>query len=399
MIRLQNVLGRELAKEMDIDPAITISLVMASLNEEATIESCIKKAYSVFESMGVAGEVIVADSSSDATPRIARSLGARVVIPSMLGYGNAYIEGFAHARGRFIVMADADGTYEIEEIPLLIEPLLEGRFDLVTGTRLCGRIEPGAMPWHHRYIGNPVLTKLLNYLFKTGITDSHCGMRAITRDALERLNLSTGGMEFASEMMIEATRKGLRITEVPITYHKRKAPSKLHSLRDGWRHLRFMLLYRPLPFLALPGLLIMLLGLALSLAILLGGDVERSNLHSFIFSTFILIIGLQMVATGLYLKAYSQLFGFSETRGVIDLILCYHSLERELIIGSALLASSLFLGGRIIFRWVSVGFGSLQEVVSAVIAMTLGLMGIQIIFAAITLSVFLLDTKMVNIKR
>lgn len=370
---------------------VLISLVMPSLNEEATIASCITKAYDAFESMGVEGEVIIADSSTDDTPHIARSLGAKVFFPKKRGYGNAYLEGFKHAKGKLIVIADADGTYEISEMPKLIESLEESRADLVMGTRLRGKIDPGAMPFLHRYIGNPLLTKLLNNLFKLNITDSHCGMRAITRDALDKLDLKTGGMEFASEMLTEAARRNLKIVEVPITYHKRIGPSKLHSFRDGWRHLRFMLLYKPLPFLALPGLLILLLGAGLGLAIFMQGDVDKAHLHSFIFSAFILIVGLQMITTGLYLKAYATVRGYGERRGLINLVFSYHSLELELMLGSVLLAIGLYAGATVVFTWIGTGFGSLEEVVRAVFAMTLGVVGIQIIFTAIMMSVFLLE--------
>ncbi|MDD3565719.1 MAG: glycosyltransferase family 2 protein, partial [Methanothrix sp.] len=226
-----------------------VSLVIPAMDEEETIGECIRRARAVFEEMGIEGEVIVADSSGDATPEIAISLGAEVVRPEKLGYGNAYLAGFARARGRYIVMMDGDLTYDPADMPGFIRLLESGRADFVIGTRLKGQIEEGAMPALHRYLGNPLLTGILNLLFGAGISDAHSGMRAMTREALDRLHLRAGGMEFASEMVIEASRKGLSIEEVPITYHPRRGASKLRSFTDGWRHLRFMILYRPGPFL------------------------------------------------------------------------------------------------------------------------------------------------------
>ena len=184
--------------------------------------------------MGLEGEILVVDSSSDDTPIIARSLGATVVVPDKLGYGNAYIYGFKHASGKYIVLMDGDLTYDPREIDKLISSLQNGGVDMVLGTRLKGVIKPGAMPALHRYIGNPFLTWVLNILFATRVSDAHCGMRAITRDALDKLNLKACGMEFASEMVIEAAHKNLRIAEVPITYYPRKGKSKLSSFSDGW---------------------------------------------------------------------------------------------------------------------------------------------------------------------
>jgi len=259
------------------------------------------------------------------------------------------------------------------------------------GNRLGGEILKKAMPWHHRYIGNPILTKILNWLFKIGISDTHCGMRAFTKAAYEKMNLRTGGMEFASEMIVEAARKNLRMKEVPITYYPRITPSKLHSFSDGWRHLRFMMLYRPVPFLFVPGVLVFLLGALLSLTILIQGDVGTNHLHSLIFGSIFTIIGFQTIATGIYMKAYAVVHGLCEREGFIEKLLDYHSLEKELILGAALLLLGLALGIKVLLTWVSLGFGSLSEIENAVIAMVLAAVGIQVIFTAIFLSVLLLE--------
>jgi len=368
-----------------------VSVVMPSLNEEVTIRGCIEQVIKVFNENHINGEIIVADNSTDKTAEIAKSLGAIVITPEKKGYGNAYLAGLQYTKGDFIVIADSDGTYDFEEMPKFLTPLIKGDVDFVIGNRFGGKILKDAMPWLHRYLGNPILTKILNRLFKIGISDAHCGMRAFTKAAYEKMDLRTGGMEFASEMIVEAARKSLRIKEVPITYYPRSTPSKLHSFSDGWRHLRFMMLYKPVPFLFIPGLLVFLLGVLLSLAILLLGNVETSHLHSLIFSSILAIIGFQTLATGIYMKAYAAVHGLCEREGFIKKLLDYHSLEKELIGGAVLLLLGLVLGIKVLFKWINLGFGSLSEIENAVIAMLLAAIGIQTIFSAIFLSVLLLE--------
>jgi len=267
-----------------------ISIVMPSMNEERTIRTFIEKAQKIFEHYGVEGEIIVVDNSSDSTPKIARSLGSKV-ISSVIGYGNAYITGLANARGDYIAITDADNTYNLEELPRFPDYLIKGEADFVIGTRLKGDIKEGSMPWLHQHIGNPFLTWLLDNLFNIDISDAHCGMRAFTRDALDKLTFKTKGMEFASEIIIEAAHKDLRIKEVPITYYQRDAPSKLRSFHEGWRHVRFMMLYRPVPFLFVPGAIVMLTGTFMTISLLLRGSVVDQRLHSFILASMLLIIG------------------------------------------------------------------------------------------------------------
>jgi glycosyltransferase involved in cell wall biosynthesis len=217
-----------------------ISVVFPCKNEEPTIGEAIDRARRAFSDRDL--QVVVPDSSTDRTPEIARELGALVVTPPGLGYGAAYIHGFKHCGGRLIAMADPDGTYDVLEMPGMVRRLEDGGFDMVMGSRLRGEMEPGAMPAFKRYFGNPFLTWMLNLLFGVGVSDAHCGMRVFTREALDRMDLKTTGMEFASEMLVEAKRAGLKVGEVPISYRKRSgAPSKLSSLGDGWRHIRYML--------------------------------------------------------------------------------------------------------------------------------------------------------------
>ena len=231
-------------QERDADALLRVSVVIPCLNEAASIERCVESAWEALDALGAEGEVIVADNgSTDGSPELAAAAGARVVRERRRGYGSAYLAGFAAARGEYIVMADADLTYDFGDIPRFVEQLDDGAH-LVMGNRMAN-IKPGAMPWHHRYIGNPVLTGVLNLFFRTGVRDAHCGMRAVRRDVLPRLDLRTTGMEFASEMVIRAAKENLEIREIPIEYHPREGESKLSSFRDGWRHLRFLLVHSP----------------------------------------------------------------------------------------------------------------------------------------------------------
>lgn len=314
------------------------------------------------------GEIIVADNSTDSSGAIAKSMGATLIIPQKKGYGNAYLEGFRHARGKYFVLADADDTYDLNETPRFLAPLLAREADFVIGSRLRGEIKKDSMPWLHRYIGNPVLTKILNWLFKTNISDAHCGMRAITREGYEKLGLRSEGMEFASEMIIEAARKNLRIKEVPIAYYPRQTPSKLHSWGDGWRHLRFMMLYNPTPFFYIPGFLLFTLGAFMTLTLAMRGNVETTGLHSFILGSMLAIIGTQMVTTGSYMKIYGILNNKIEKKGLTAKLLDYHSLEFGLLTGILLFIGGMTLGSDVVLKWISSGYGSLSEVGEAVIS-------------------------------
>jgi len=369
-----------------------VSLVIPAMDEEETIGECIRRARAVFEEMGIEGEVIVADSSGDETPEIARSLGAEVVRPEKLGYGNAYLAGFSRARGRYIVIMDGDLTYDPLEIPEFIRVLESGRADLVIGTRLKGRIEEGAMPALHRYLGNPLLTGILNLLFGAGISDAHSGMRAITREALDRLHLRARGMEFASEMLIEASRKGLSIEEIPITYHRRRGTSKLRSFTDGWRHLRFMILYRPGPFLLGPGAVALLLGLALTLFVLMQEPSRDLRAHSLILGSMLLIMGYQTLLSGFYIAAFGKAYGVEDPGRLARILTSYHSLEKELLAGLAFLGGGVVLGLDVVLRWMEAGYGSIQEMQESVMAMILVVIGVQTIFSAVFISLLLLNS-------
>ena len=245
--------------------SLDVSIVIPCLNEEPTIERCVAEAWAAIEEARVGGEVLVVDNgSTDASAALAHRGGARVIHEPRRGYGRAYLTGLEHARGRTILMGDADLTYDFRELPAFISLARQGN-DLVMGSRFRGRILPGAMPWHHRYIGNPILTGVLNLLYRSGVSDAHCGLRMVRADALERLRLRSTGMEFASEMVIRARQARLRIAETPITYAPRPGGSisKLKSLRDGLRHVRYMLAYAASGWFLVPALLLAAVGGAL----------------------------------------------------------------------------------------------------------------------------------------
>ena len=372
------------------DTTIDVSVILPALNEEVTIGTCIEKIRKVFLEKGICGEIIVMDSSTDATGTIAQNLGANVIRPAKGGYGNAYLEGFSHAKGTYIVMGDADNTYDFFDIPRLIEPLKKGA-DLVVGSRFKGEIKPGSMTPLHRYIGNPVLTKMLNFVFSTHFSDSHSGFRAIRRSALEQLNLTSGGMEFASEMLIRASEKGLITAEVPITYSPRASPSKLHSFADGWRHIRFVLLMRPVPFLAFPGIFFAFIGFILMGVFYVTGDIEVSHLHSFILGALLLMGGAQGVFMGILISTYSIIHGYREKSWFMKKIMDYHSLEKFLIAGGVFIFLGILIGASIIYQWFASRFGELSQISTAIVALLLIIIGMEVLFFSIFTSMMLLN--------
>jgi glycosyltransferase involved in cell wall biosynthesis len=369
---------------------VDVSVILPSLDEERTIGECITKIQKVFHDNAITGEIIVADSSSDQTGTIAKSLGARVIRPKKSGYGNAYLTAFNQARGHYIVMGDADNTYDFLEIPKLLAPLNNGA-DLVIGSRFKGTIHKGSMDGLHRYIGNPVLTLMLNFIFHTNYSDTHSGFRAITSEALERLPLTTGGMEFASEMLVMASKERLRIEEVPISYYPRLTPSKLHSFADGWRHIRFVLLMKPLPFIAVPGFLFFVIGILLMAFFSFNGDIESSHLHTFILGAILVIGGIQVVLSGFLMKTYSVIHGYEKKQGFIEFLMKYHSLEIFLVLGFLSIFAGILLGFNIFLHWVLTDFGLLSEISTAIFSLVLIVSGIQIFLFAVFQSMMLLN--------
>ncbi|MFA5268009.1 MAG: glycosyltransferase [Methanoregula sp.] len=367
-----------------------VSVILPALDEEHTIGVCITKIRKIFLENNIQGEIIVADASTDRTAEIARSMGARVIHPKKSGYGNAYLAAFEQAQGRCFVIGDSDDTYDFYEIPLLLAPLKNGA-DLVIGSRFKGTIQPGSMTPLHRYIGNPLLTWMVNLIFGTRFSDTHSGFRAITKEGLDRLNLKSGGMEFASEMLIMASKENLRIEEVPINYYPRKTPSKLHSFADGWRHIRFVLLMKPLPFIAIPGIIFAAIGFLLMSFFYLKGNVESSHLHTFILGAIMMMGGIQVVVSALLMKTYSVIHGYETKTGIIELFMRYHNLEKFLVIGVLLAFIGILIGLNIFIWWISENFGLISQISEAIISLVLITTGLQIFLFAVFQSMMLLN--------
>jgi glycosyltransferase involved in cell wall biosynthesis len=376
-----------LADALPADAELVVSVVIPCLNEADNIERCVAGALGVLRDAGISGEVIVADNASDDdSAALAAGAGARVVSEPRRGYGSAYLAGFAAARGRYIVMGDADLTYDFREIPRFVEQLEEGA-ELVMGDRM-DNIHPGAMPWLHRYVGNPILTGMLNVFFRTGVSDAHCGMRGLRRDVLPRLDLRTTGMEFASEMVIRASKEKLDIREFPIEYHPRGGESKLSSFRDGWRHLRFLLVHSPTYLFMLPGALMLLLGVLIALVSLLQIDVfgRAWDIHTMVAGALLMIVGTQVVALGLCAHTYGTYF-MNEKDPWFDRMRERFRLEHGLLLGGVIIAAGLAMAAVIVGTWVERGFGQLSEERMAVLAATLVIVGIQIFFTSFLLSI------------
>ncbi len=364
-----------------------VSVVIPCLNEAANIEECVTAAREALHRMQVPGEVIVADNGSeDDSALLAERAGARVVVEQRRGYGSAYLAGFAASRGRYIVMADADLTYDFKDIPRFVEALQQGA-EMVIGDRM-DNIQPGAMPWLHRYVGNPILTGLLNLFFRTGVNDAHCGMRALRRDVLPRLDLRTTGMEFASEMVIRAAKEQLRIAEFPIEYRPRGGESKLSSFRDGWRHLRFLLVHSPTHLFIVPGA--MLAGVGTLIVVFVGAGLDffgrAWGLHALIGGALLMIVGTQVLALGLCAHAYGTYF-MGERDPWFDRMRARFRLEHGLLLGGLFTLVGLVMGAVIVATWIAHGFGSLADERLAVVAASLIIVGIQIFFSSFLLSI------------
>jgi hypothetical protein len=372
---------------------VDVSVVIPCLNEANSIGICVSKAMEAFRTVELRGEVVVADNgSTDGSIEIAEKVGARVVRVEQRGYGSALRTGIAAARGAFIVMGDADDSYDFSEVPRFVEEWRQGN-DVVMGNRFRGEIKPGAMPWHHKYVGNPALSSLLNLFFHTGIGDSHCGMRGFTRAVYERMDLRSTGMEFASEFVIKAAQLGAKIAEIPITLwpDKRGRPPHLRSFRDGWRHLRFMLLYAPNWLFVLPGAAFVLLGLSLVFWLLPGPRAISPritlDLHTMIFGVIFTLLGAQILSIGAFAKVFSYAERFDRS-GTVSLkrVLKRVTLESGLLLGGVLFLAGFAGCVWITWHWVASGFGPLAEIRQVLFWAMWLFLGLQIIFASFFLS-------------
>jgi glycosyltransferase involved in cell wall biosynthesis len=378
---------------LDARGDVEVSVVIPCLNEANSIGLCVSKAMGAFRTAGLRGEVIVADNgSTDGSIEIAGKSGACVVRVEARGYGSALRAGIAAAQGAFIVMGDADDSYDFGEVPRFVEKWRQGN-DVVMGNRFRGEIKPGAMPWHHKYVGNPALSSLLNLFFNTGIGDSHCGMRGFTRAVYDRMDLRSTGMEFASEFVIKAAQLDARMAEIPITLwpDKRGRPPHLRSFRDGWRHLRFMLLYAPNWLFVLPGILFMLLGLGLVFWLLPGPRALTSRIvldvHTMIFGVIFTLLGAQIFSIGAFAKVFSYAERFDHS-GAVSLKRVFKrvTLESGLLLGGTLFLAGLAGCGWVTFQWIASGFGPLAQVRQVLFWAMWLFLGLQIIFASFFLS-------------
>jgi glycosyltransferase involved in cell wall biosynthesis len=370
--------------------AIGISVVMPCLNEEDSVGICVRKAWEGIRLSGMDGEVIVADNgSTDRSVAEARAAGARVVYQPRRGYGNAYLKGFDVARGRIIVMGDSDDSYDFTKIPDLIKPIEDG-YEYVLGSRFAGHIQPDAMPWSHRRIGNPALTAILNILFGLKVSDAHSGYRALTRTAIDKMGLRCEGMEFASEIVVKAAQANLRTAEVPITYHPRIGVSKLQSLRDAWRHVRFLLLLSPDHLFVFPGMLFTALGFVGQL-FMLGLRGSPYVLFAKILLALVTLGGSQLLTLGLFAKVDRPDPDRGRGRSVADRVAKAFTLERGVVIGGAfalvgvVLAAMAFLGAS---RGLVAAGGFVSSV--AVLGLLLIVLGGKLCFDAFFLSMILL---------
>lgn len=345
--------------------AIELSIVMPCLNEARTVGVCVSKAVEAMLALGVAGEVIVADNgSTDGSQEIAAKAGARVVAVPRRGYGAALQGGIAAARGHYVVMGDADDSYDFSRIESFVERLRAGD-DLVMGNRFRGGIRPGAMPWHHRYLGNPVLTGILNLFFHAGIGDAHCGLRAFRRDAYYRLGLVTPGMEFASEMVVKATLQRLRISEVPVVLHPdgRDRPPHLRSFRDGWRHLRFLLLFCPLWLFLVPALALLMLGGGLMVLLTPGPQAIGRvvfDVHTMLLGSLCLLLGYQTLWLGLYGKVFGCRLGILPPDAFTRAVTGALTIERGLVVGGSIFFAGLLMNLWLVAQWWNVSLGELD---------------------------------------
>ena len=381
--------------------SLDVTIVMPCLNEAETVATCVQKALRGLRENNLRGEVVIADNgSTDGSQDLARSAGARVVSVEKKGYGNALMGGIAAARGEFVLMGDADDSYDFGHVGRFVAKLRQG-YDLVMGNRFQGGIQPGAMPFHHRYLGNPVLSGIGRLFFHSPCGDFHCGLRGFSRKAILGLDLCTTGMEFASEMVVKATLHGLRISEVPTTLSPdgRSRPPHLRSWRDGWRHLRFLLLYSPRWLFLYPGLAMFFIGLMLIAWLLPGprrvGAVEL-DVNTMLGGAAMILVGFQSVAFSLLAKVFAVNSGLMPWTPGFRRVFDWITLETGLVAGALLTLAGGFGLGAMFSIWNQHGFGpldpqkSLRWTIPAVTAMSLGF---QVVFSSFFFSMLGLDRK------
>lgn len=369
-----------------------LSIVIPCLNEEAAIGICIDKIQSVLSRSNINGEIIVVDNgSTDRSVEIIQQKGVRLIFQPIRGYGAAYIKGLSVVKGKFIIIADGDNTYDFNDIPRFLAFLKDG-YEFVIGNRFKGNIHKEAMPWANRYIGNPILSGLSRLFFKTKLSDFHCGMRAFTQEAYQKINLHCLGMEFATEMVMEALQRKLKIKEVPIDYHPRKGESKLRPFKDAWRHFRFMLLFCPTWLFLVPGLLFTVVGLIM-MGLLARGPLfflgHSWDLHMVVFFSLLSILGYQLLNLGVYAKTFAVQQNYLTDDKVISFVGKRFKLETGLFLGGVLFLIGLGINIWIFIEWWQNAFGSLYRIRESIAAMTFMILGLQTVFSSFFISLLL----------
>jgi glycosyltransferase involved in cell wall biosynthesis len=360
------------------------SVILPCKDEEDTIGICIKKA---FKTLGKNAEVIVIDNNShDKSAKIALSQGAIVIKEQVQGYGAALLAGFNAAKGEYIIMCDADATYDLEEIPKLLK---HKSCDIVIGNRFNRQMRKGAMTFMHKYIGNPLLSFTLRTFFKTKTKDTHSGFRLIKKSALERLKLTSKGMEIASEMLLKAAKLRMKVKEVPISYHKRRGQSKMNSFSDGWKHLRLMLLYSPNYLYLIPGFTSLIIGLAIMISLLLGPlkiGAFQFTLHPMFIGSLFAIFGYQIILLWLFSRIYMKTY-FDDNDKKIRNILKVLTLEKGLLLGTIIFIVGLIININTLVIWIRSSFGPLYDIKTSIFGLTLILIGLQTIFSSFYMSI------------
>lgn len=381
--------------------AVELSIVMPCLNEAETLELCIRKAQSYLIWSKVSGEIVVGDNgSTDGSQEIAARLGVRVIPVPIRGYGAALYGAVTAAHGRYCIMGDADDSYDFEDLDAFVEKLRAG-YDVVMGNRFQGGIRPGAMPWKNRYIGNPILSTIGKILFRAGVGDFHCGLRGFTKSAFQKMDLRTTGMEFASEMVIKAKLMGLKMTEVPTTLSRdgRSRPPHLLPYRDGWRHLRFMLLFSPNWLFLYPGIVLMLIGLAAG-GLLLGQPIHvssaRLGLDTLIYCSTCVVVGFQAILFSLLSRVYAIREGLYPDTARDHTLFRRITMEHGLVIGAGILLAGLVATLYAVWNWKQHAFGDLdiERIARIVIPSSVAIsLGIEIMLFSLLLSTFSLNVR------
>jgi glycosyltransferase involved in cell wall biosynthesis len=382
----------ELEQRTSTANLIDVSFVLPCLNEALTLEICIEKAKTAISNLGLRGEIVVADNgSNDGSQALAESLGARVVDVPIRGYGAALIWGINAALGTYVVMGDADDSYDFREAVAMVKQL-EAGYDLVVGTRLNGTILPGAMPWKNRYLGTPVLTAVVNRLYQSKFSDVNCGMRAFSKRAFQRLQMESPGMEFASEMLVKAAMLGLKMTEVPITLHPdgRDRPPHLRPWSDGWRHLKYILLFAPKVIYWVPGSFLLSFGLILAVMLNLspGGEAVyvgtfRFNDHWIVVSALSCLLGYELLLTGLLAHLYTLTHRIQRRSPRMDWLVNVVSIEKILLFSLVMVGIGIGIELSVLRSWFAAEFGPLYAIRPAITGMVLILMGAQTLFSGL----------------